>query len=123
MSDHSITYDLQYSTRGTWKCEAPPEAFCHAVWDCGCEGIWNYQVVDGLPAHDSLPGDFDPDKETHVGHFDADQCSIQTFHDEGEEDVEGTIIVDVDPEWQGEWYLFKAVSARVDEGDEPDNHV
>lgn len=33
MTEHSITYDLQYSTRGTWNCEAPPEAFCHAVRD------------------------------------------------------------------------------------------
>lgn len=111
MSDHSIIYDLQYPAWGRWKCEAPPKSFCHAVFSCECEAIWNYRVVDGVPVHDNEP--YKDWAESHAGHFENDRCSIQVFHDEADEAVEGTLVVDVDPSWEGEWYSFTATAAQV----------
>lgn len=116
MSEHSIIYDLQHPTSGTWKCSAPPRAFCHAEFDCGCESIWNYRVKDGVPMHDSSPDRLG--SETHTGHFNDGLCTIQLFHDEADETVEGEIAVEVEPEWQGEWYTFTATAARVEDGNE-----
>lgn len=108
MSHHSIIYDLQSPAIGRWECNAPDGASCHAVFDCDCEEIYGYGVENGLPWHGDGSG------ETHVGRFDNDRCIYRDWYDNQEEDVHGTVRVDVTPVWEGDDYTFTATAARLE---------
>lgn len=59
MSDHSIIIDLRFPGFPgfpAFECNAPDGSPCKAKWDCECEAIWDYRVIDGMPAHDSTRG-------------------------------------------------------------------
>ena len=114
MSDHIITYDLIDPRSGAMDCLAPADAPCHAVWDCGCETIYDYHVRNGEPHHYSTyDGDDMQVRGHHVGHFDADECSIRDWHENSDEDVTGTVAVKVNPVWHGDFYELEAISAEV----------
>lgn len=116
MSDHSIVYDLQYPGNGTLECHAAPDAVCRAVWNCDCETIHDFHVVDGQPHHFSTWESFWEDDQVrghHVGKFDPDECHLRVWHEESEESVTGTVRVTVEPEWHGDYYTFKAVTAEL----------
>ncbi|MCG7309719.1 MULTISPECIES: hypothetical protein [Brachybacterium] len=115
MSTHTITYDLTSPGNGEMTCHAPADAPCHAVWDCDCESIYNYHVAFGVPHHYNTYDDGYTVRAHHVGRFDPSECAITVWHENSDEDVRGTVVVTVEPVWQGDYFEFRAGSARVDE--------
>lgn len=115
MNDHAITYDLQHPGNGELECSAAPNAPCRAVWDCECESIHDFHIVDGQPHHyNTYDGDDLWDTRFHhVGKFDDGACNLRDWHENSEEDVTGTVRVQIDPSWEGDCYVFEAVSAEV----------
>lgn len=113
MSDHVITYDLQYPGNGEMDCHAAPDAPCHAVWDCDCESIHDFHVIDGQPHHYSTYDDGYSVRGHHVGKFENGACTIREWHENSDEDVAGTVRVDVNPVWEGDFFAFHAVAAEV----------
>ena len=113
MSDHSIVYDLQYPGNGELECHASSDAPCRAVWDCDCESIYGFHVVDGAPHHFSTYDDVAAVRGHHVGRFDPGHCTIRDWHENSEEDVTGTVRVAVDPSWEDDCYAFESVSAEL----------
>ena len=118
MSDHSIIIDLRFPGFPgfpAFECNAPDGSPCKAKWDCECEAIWNYRVIDGMPAHDSTRGGEEhPGNEVHVGRFDNTDCNLEEWHDNQDEAVEGTVRVDVKPVHDIDYVTFTAIAARVE---------
>lgn len=112
MSDHAIVYDLQYPGNGTLECAAAPDAPCRAVWDCDCESIYDYHVHEDQPHHYSTWDD-EQVRGHHIGYFNPGACTIREWHENSDEDVAGTVRVQVDPSWEGDFYTFRAVTAEV----------
>lgn len=108
MSDHSILYDLAYPT-GAWECRAADDAPCRAVWDCECESITDYSVIDGVPCHRNA---YD-DQAFHAGRFDADRCNLRDWFEGQDECVEGEVRVDVTEHFRGDFYEFEATAATL----------
>lgn len=117
MSMHTITYDLFYPGNGTMTCHAPVGAPCRAVWDCDCESTYGYHVKDGKPHHYSTYDDGISVRGHHVGRFDPDECNLCDWHGSSEGDVIGAVVVDVEPQWEGDYYTFRATAARLPEGE------
>lgn len=113
MSDHTITYDLQYPGNGTLECHAAPDAVCRAVFDCECERFHDYHVVDGVPHHFGTYDDGYTVRAHHVGRFDPDECALIPWHENSDEDVSGNVRVTVEAEWLEEYVEFHAVSAEL----------
>ena len=103
MSDHTldITFDEGFSA--SFICAAPADALCKAVWVCECESIGGYAVINGLPTHKG-----DAHRAPHVGKFVADACNYRDWFDGGEGlyEVAGRLSVDVEADWQGDYYDF-----------------
>lgn len=110
MSDHSIIIDMRYPQGGRFECNAADGSKCKVAWDCECEYIWKYQVVDSKPQHH----DSDVNGEVHVGRFENDQCNLTDWYDNQEEDVEGKIRVDVSPVNEIDYVTFTATAARIE---------
>ena len=115
MADHVIVYDLQHPGNGELECHAAPDAMCHAVFDCDCEGYYGYHVVDGKPHHHSSYDGIEASGH-HVGHFDPDLCNLRDWHENSDEDVFGAVRVAVEPDWQEDYVEFTAVAAELVEG-------
>ncbi len=115
MSDHSIVIDLQSPGFPRFECYAPDGSPCYAKWDCECENIWDYRVIDGLPAHDSThEGEGHPGNEVHVGRFDNTHCNLEEWHDNCGEAVEGAVRVDVTPVYEVDYVTFMATDTRME---------
>ena len=112
MSEHSVKLLFEYDTYPTTEfvCSAPPEAFCHSVWDCDCETIRDYSVVHGVPAHEFWNADTD-EYETHWGKFGSD-CSIKDYFGSWAT-LNGEIAVEVEPEWLGEGYDYPIIASQA----------
>lgn len=115
MSDeHPVELTIRGSIdEATMTCNAPPDAMCHARYDCECEAWIDAGVTDGLPTHRVGDGDRESwhDETRCVGRFDPDWCNyVEWFHDgNGHEEMYGALHVSVVPEWQGEFYRFRIV--------------
>ncbi len=104
MSDHEIVIDLEWPSCPTLVCNAAPESFCHAVFDCQCEEYHDYGTADGRPFHDA-------DTERlgelrHWGHFDSRECTLRDWLESVDGGVRGEVRIPVTHEWHGDHYTF-----------------
>lgn len=73
MSEHSIIYDLQHPASGTWKCSAPPRAFCHAEFDC---------VVISTSAGAEFPSvEYDDETDEIISPTDPHEAWLSSFEE------------------------------------------
>lgn len=103
---HLVTMYANRDSEFKMTCHSAPGASCRAVWDCGCEGWWRYEVVDGKPTHATAP--VEGDAEIHTGRFDPAVCQICVWFNEGDgpSDMSGEVTFEVDPQWQGEFFTY-----------------
>ena len=119
MSDHSIIIDLQYPQGGRFECNAPDNSPCKAQWDCECEYIPNYEVIDGKPTHYDTWDEWainNGKASRCVGRFDNTQCNLGDWYDNQDEAVEGTVRIDVTPVHDVDYVTFTAIAARTEIG-------
>lgn len=111
MSDHSTVIDMQYPSQGTFECNAPDDAPCHAVWKCDCEAIYDYESIGGCPTHRHSP---ETGSGIHVGTFDNNQCNLRDWFENQDESVSGQVRVHVSVgEHDSDYVLFKVDDAEV----------
>lgn len=113
MSDHSIVYDLQRPANGTLECHAAPDAMCHAVFDCDCEGWHDFHVVNGVPHHYSTYDDGYTVRTHCAGRFDPGECHLREWHENSDEDVTGEVRVSVKADWCTDYVVFHATAAEL----------
>lgn len=104
MSDHTVTMEFgKYGPEYTMTCNAPFDAYCHAVYECDCES-WNSSMVtgNGQPFHVT----YDFREEGHYGYFDSDECNLVTWFENSEETLRGILSFDVKSEFMGDYYIF-----------------
>ena len=108
MSDHTLDITFDEGARASLICAAPADALCRAVWVCECESIGGYEVIDGSPTHKG-----DEHRAPHVGQFVSDACNYRDWFDEGEgiDEVSGRLSVDIEADWQGDYYEFNIPEA------------
>lgn len=112
MGDHQVTIDWG---SGTWaptltlRCDAPPDALCHAVYDCPCEEYTATGVHDGRPWHTSYETD-DLTSERHYGRFEPDQCTLVDWFDAADEQMRGQVTLPVRAQWEGDFWTFHPTS-------------
>lgn len=113
MSDHQIriVFDGWHPSYGI-VCNAGPESFCHADFDCDCTEYYDLKVIDGKPVHvvttylDEEPWETE---EQHVGKFNPDECLHESYLDALDaECIKGEITIDVEPEWD-DGYSYKVI--------------
>ena len=88
-------------------CEAPPQAECHAKWDCQCEQWYDYRVTeDGRPQHQP-----DPDLPHWCTGTFVDDCSLTTWFNKFAA-IEGTITIPVTPKLDDGAYTFHPIREK-----------
>lgn len=119
----TLTFDGGYIPTTTWTCTAPPDALCHAVWDCDCESWVHAGVTDeGVPWHswEDVEDPLTPTTERHTGTF-GDECALGTWWDaSGEpltEVLHGSITFPVRAAFENDYYTFEPVGPGAANGD------
>lgn len=109
---HTVTIEWTPlgATDYTFRCLAPADSLCHAVYTCTCEEWQDGGVVDGAPWH--IPyGGGDPDDVEAVRHFgvlDEAECGLRDWFENSDEAMRGSITFPVTAEWDGDMCLFHA---------------
>lgn len=100
----TVTWDV-HGPSSAMTCTAPPDALCHATYDCQCEEWVDAGVEDGRPWH----ADHDEaDAECrHYGRFNPDECGLRDWYENSDEPLAGTLTFPVTPEWNGDGYTFQ----------------
>lgn len=97
-----------------FRCNAPAESLCHAVYECVCEEWMDAGVTaDGLPYHDVDSGDPDDHGEQpirHWGQFEPDVCNEQDWFENSDEVLRGKVTFPVKGEWDGNGYTFEVAT-------------
>lgn len=118
-SDHSIIFDRMGATStARWDCRAEDTAPCRVVYDCQCESVPGFEIIDGVPTH-AVYDDFGPDPnaiiDRHAGRFIPDYCVFETWFEEQDECVYGQMSVIVEPEWEHGAVSFAATAVSLRE--------
>lgn len=118
-SDHSIIFDRMGATStARWDCRAEDTAPCRVVYDCRCEEVPGFKIIDGVPTH-AIYDDFGPDPnailDRHAGHFVPDHCVFADWFEEQDECVRGEVIISVEPEWDHSAVTFTVAAASIGE--------
>lgn len=112
-TDHEVTINLDEfwpSSRVKFDCYAPPEAMCHAVFDCGCESWHEAGVDSGRPwhHHDEWPSSRQDTR--HWGRFDPSECNLRDWAENSDEVLRGVLTFGVTGHWDGDCYTFTPVA-------------
>lgn len=87
------------------QCMSSPDHFCRALWDCDCEEISGYAVMDGAPVHNHY--DDDGEEFPYPGKFNPGNCGIcDWFVNDGSEELSGEVAFEVEPKWEGDFYAY-----------------
>lgn len=76
-----------------FRCNAPAEALCHAVYTCECDEWTDGGVENGRPWHSSVRYD-DADVEhedRHYGTLDPDECGQRDWFENSDEVLRGSV--------------------------------
>jgi len=112
MAEHEVTaeWGVHGGVEYTFRCNAPAESLCHAVYDCTCEEWTDGGVEDGVPYH--TVGSDDPvDIETirHYGRFEPDECNERDWFENSDECLRGKVTFAVDGQYEsGGGVMFQA---------------
>lgn len=114
MSGHTVTAEWTdwHIPRLAFRCEAPAESLCHAVYgaDCVCETWSEAGIEAGHPFH--VVTEWDDEAKTtvevrHVGQFDPKTCNLRDWFENADECLRGSITFPVNGSWEGDFYQFE----------------
>lgn len=113
-SKHIVTAHLDGGCfpRYSMECTSSPDHFCRASWDCDCEDISGYEVVDGKPVHTHYEDN--GEEIPYPGKFSPDDCTVREwFINDGSEELSGEVTFEVEPKWEGDFYAFPVKTEAV----------